>query len=199
MANSRIGQYLLEYTLTGFGAPVNSHFLRANVMAAGSPASGDLPTAVNINNRGGGTQNLQVTADQVWSYFRLNYPSSITAVSFTLWKWITNTSKQFISAGTLATPAGTGSGTVLKWQTTLTFRGANGGIGKIVMIECAGGGDQRAPLIPNAAGQPTQRIAAFALSSASPFQALDNSFFVAALRDSRGENEAIRNRRVGVS
>lgn len=168
-------------------------------MAAGSPASGALPTAVEINNRGGATANLQVTADLVWSYFRLNYPASITAASFTLWKWVTNTSKQFISAGTLTNPAGTGSGTVLKWQTTLTFRGASGGIGKLVMIECAGGGDQRAPLIPNSAGTPTQRIAAFALSTGSPFQALDNSFFVAALRDSRGENEAIRNRRVGTS
>jgi hypothetical protein len=85
------------------------------------------------------------------------------------------------------------------WQTTLTFRSGSGGIAKLVFIEANLSGNQRAALVPNAAGTSPQRIAAYALSSDSPFQALDNAFLVAALRDSRGENEAIRNRRVGVS
>lgn len=199
MANSRAGQYLLEYDLAGFGSPVNSHKLRVNVMAQGSPAGGTIPTAIDINKKGGATANLQVVADQVWSYFRLAYAVAITATGYTLWRWVTNTNKDFISAGNLTTPAATGAGTVLSWQATLTFRGGNGGIGKIVMIESNLSGNQRAALVPNAAGNPAQRIAAFALSADSPFQTLDNAFFVAALRDSRGENEAIRNRRVGVS
>lgn len=199
MSNSRMGQYLLEFDLAGFGAPVNSHKLRVNVKAQGTPPSGTIPTAIDINKRGGATANLQVVADQVWSYFRLAYATAITATGYTLWYWQTNTSKDFISAGNLTTPAAVGAGTVVNWQTTLTFRSGNGGIGKIVMIEGNLSGNQRAALVPSAAGNPAQRIAAFALSADSPFQALDNGFFVAALRDSRGENEAIRNRRVGVS
>jgi hypothetical protein len=199
MANSRIGQYLLEFDLVGFGAPVNSHKLRANIMVQGSPVGGTVPTAIDVNKKGGATSNLQVMSDQVWSYFRLLYPSSISAASFTLWKWVTNTSKDFISAGTLTTPAGSTGSITTSWQTTLTFRSGSGGIAKLVFIECNQAGNQRNPLIANAAGTPVQRVAAYALSADSPFQALDNAFVVASLRDSRGENEAIRNRRLGVS
>lgn len=198
MANSRVGQYQLEYELVGFGSPVNSHKLRANVMAVGSPVAGTLPTAIDINKKGGTTANLQVVADQVWSFFRLMYATSITAVNFTLWRWQTNTARDFISTGTLATPAGSTGTVVSSWQTTLTFRSGTGGIAKLVFIESNLSGNQRAALVPNAAGGQHQKIAAFALSADSPFQALDNGFIVAALRDSRGENEAIRNRRIGV-
>jgi hypothetical protein len=199
MANSRIGQYLLEYDLSGFGAPVNSHKLRANIMVQGSPAGGTPPASIDVNLRGGATANLQVVADSVWSYFRLLYPTTVNAASFTLWKWVTNTAKDFIAAGAPALPAGTTGTTTASWQQTLTFRSGGGGIAKLVFIEANQGGNQRSPLIPNAAGTAPQRIAAFALSASSPFQALDNAFLVAALRDSRGENEAIRNRRLGVS
>ena len=199
MANSRIGQYLLEYTLEGFGAPVNSHKLRANIMVSGSPAGGTPPASVTVLRKGGASANLQVVADEVWSYFRLMYPTIVSASAFTLWKWATNTAKDFISAGVLTTPAGTAGVLQPAWQTTLTFRAGSGGIAKLVFIEATTGGNQRAALIPNGAGTPPQRIAAFALSANSPFQALDNSFVVAALRDSRQENEAVRDRRYGTS
>lgn len=198
MANSRAGQYLLEYELSGFGTPVNTHKLRCNVQVAGTPAPGTVPAAIDVNKKGGATGNLQAVADQVWSYFRLAYPATVTAVSYTLWFWSTNTAKDFISAGVLTTPAGTGASIVQSWQMTLTFRSGSGGIAKLVFIESALGGNQRGSLNPNAAGTVPQRIAAFALSADSPFQSLDNAFMVAALRDSRGENEAIRNRRLGV-
>lgn len=198
MPNSRVGQYQLEYDLTGFTSPVNSHKLRSNVMAAGSPAAGTAPSLIEINQRGGGTDDLQVIADTMWGFYRLVYPNTISVSSFTLWRWVTNTAKEFVSAGVVGTPAGATGAVVQSWQTTLTFRSGTGGIGKLVFIECNLGGNQRSALVPNAAGTAPQRIAAYAISAGSPLQALDNGFFVAALRDSRGENEAIRNRRVGV-
>lgn len=198
MANSRVGQYQVEYQLEGFGTPVNTHALRFTCQVVGSPAAGTIPTAIDVNRKGGVTANLQVVADQVWGFFRLYYPNTISAVSFTLWKWVTNTQRDFVSAGTLTTPLGTGAGIVQNWQSTLTFRSGAGGILKLVFIEANASGNQRAALVPNAAGTVPQRIAAFALSADSPFQALDNGFVVSALRDSRGENEAVRNRRLGV-
>ena len=198
MPNSKIGQYQVEYQLEGFGTPVNTHALRFTCQVAGNPAAGTPPAAIDVNRKGGVSATLQVVADQTWGFFRLAYPTSISAVSFTLWKWVTNTQREFISAGTLATPAGTGAAIVQSWQNTLTFRSGAGGILKIVMIESNAGGNQRAALVPNAAGNVPQRIAAYALSADSPFQALDNGFVVSALRDSRGENEAVRNRRLGV-
>lgn len=199
MANSKVGQYQLEYDLFGFGAPVNSHKLRANVLTSGTPAIGTPPASVDILLKGGTTKTLQDVADQVWSFFRLMYPSSVNAASFTLWRWVTNNARDFVSAGNLATPLGSGAAAVTNWQATLTFRSGSGGIGKLVFIEPNQGGNLRAALTPNAAGTTPQRIAAFALSADSPFQALDNGFFVSSLRDNRGENEAIRNRRLGVS
>lgn len=200
MANSKIGQYQLEIDLSGFGAPVNSHKLRCNIMVAGSPAGGTPATAIDVFLRGGTTAKLDVVANQVWSYFRLMYDADITAVGYTLWKWVTNTARDFITAGTFTTPLGVASGSpVTNWQVTLTFRSANGGVAKLVFIEPNFGGNQRSALVAVPLGTAVQRIAAFAGSSDSPFMALDNSFLAAPLRDSRGENESIRNRRVGLS
>jgi len=199
MGNSRVGQYLLEYEIGGFPSPITTHKLRCNIMVVGTPPAGTVPTAIDVNKRGGTTANLQVVADQVWSYFRLLYGITQSASSFTLWNWVTNTAKDFVAAGTLTTPLGATGAFQSMQQTTLTFRSGGGGIAKLVFIEPNQTGESRSPLIPNAAGSAVQRIAAFALSADSPFQALDNGFFVAALRDARGQNEAIRNRRLGVS
>lgn len=190
MANSKIGQYSLEFNLAGFTSPVRSHFLRMWIAVSGTPAIGSLPTAVNVQKLGGTTANLQVVADQAWSFFRQAWPSSINCSGFTLWKYVTENSKQFISAGTLTTPAGTGAQIVVAWEAILTFRHANGGVGKLVLLESSLGGDTQVALVPNAAGNVAQKIAAYIMSADSPMLALDNAFPVAPLRDSRGQNEA---------
>jgi hypothetical protein len=141
--------------------------------------------------KGGTTGTLQVVADQAWSFFRLMYTTGISATSFSLWRWATNTARDFITAGVVGTPLGTGGSINVASQKTLTFRHALGGIGKIVFLEANLGGSARIALVPNAAGTSPQRIAAYLLSADSPMIALDNSFAVASLRDSSGENEAI--------
>jgi len=199
MANSKIGGYLLEYLLIGFGDPANEHKLRCNVMAASLPAVGAAPSTIDILQRGTTSDTLDNVANQVWSYLSLKYSSGITAASYSLWYWTTNNARDWISGGVLDNPAGTGGGSlVTNWQTTLTFRTGGNGIGKLVFIESTGGGNQRNALVPEPEGTPEQRIAAFAISSDSPFMGLDNGFFVSPLRDNRGENESVRNKRLGV-
>lgn len=191
MPNSKIGQYLLEYSLSGFTTPTRSHVVRLWVMPTGSPAIGTPATSVTIQKLSGATANLQVVADQAWSYLRLQWPAAIQATGFSLWKYVTENSKDYISGGSLATPAGTGGGVTIAGQCTLTFRHALGGIGKIVLIESANGGDTQVASLANAAGTATQRLTAYLMSADSPMVALDNSFPVTPLRDSRGQNEAI--------
>jgi len=191
MANSKIGQYLLEYSLSGFVTPTRSHVVRLWVMPTGSPAIGTPATSVTIQKLGGATANLQVVADQAWSYLRLQWPASIQATGFSLWKYVTENSKDYISGGSLAAPAGTGGGVTLAGQCTLTFRHALGGIGKIVLIESANAGDTQLASLANAAGTAAQKLTAYLMSSDSPMVALDNSFPITPLRDSRGQNEAI--------
>lgn len=191
MANSRIGQYIIEYLLEGFSSPTRSHRLRLWVDPQGTPAIGAAPATIDIMKKSGATANLQTVADQVWSYFRLAYSNTISASSYSLWRYQTENSKDFISGGVVASPAGS-TGTInVAQQMTLTFRHALGGIGKVVMLETNLTGNDRNALVPNPAGTAPQRIAAFLLSADSPMVALDNSFPVAALRDSRGQNEAI--------
>lgn len=192
MANSKIGQYQIEYRLEGFTAPVRSHVVRLWVAPVGTPVVGAPPTSIDIGKRGGASANLQIVADQAWSYIRLNYPAAISATAFSLWHFVTANARNFISGGTLATPAGSGAGSVqVAAETMLTFRHGNGGIGKIVLLESNVSGDSRSALVANAAGTGLQRLAAYIMSADGIMTALDNSFPVSPLRDSRGQNEAI--------
>ena len=191
MANSKIGQYVLEFNLTGFTSPTRSHVVRLWVQPTGTPAVGTPPASVTIQKLGGSTANLQVVAEQAWSYLRLNWGTAIFCTSFSLWKFVTENSRDFISGGSIAANAGTGSSPQIAGQVTLTFRHALGGIGKIVMLESGNAGDTQVALAANATGSAPQRLAAYIMSADGPMVALDNSFPVTPLRDSRGQNEAI--------
>lgn len=191
MANSKIGQYALEFTLSGFTTPTRSHVVRMWISPVGSPAIGTPATGITIQKLGGTTANLQVVADQAWSYLRLSWSSAISASGFSLWKYVTENSRNYISGGTLATPAGTGATITAAHQVTLTFRHAQGGIGKLVLLETGNAGDIQQALTANAAGTVNQRIAAYVMSADSPMIALDNSFPITPLRQSFGQNEAL--------
>jgi hypothetical protein len=191
MANSKVGQYQIEYRLEGYGAPARSHALRVWVQPASPPTVGELPENIDIALKGGATKTLKQVIDQFWSFVRLSFPTGVIVTDATLWRFATENSRDFISAAPVASPTGSTGSVAVASQATLTFRHAGGGIGKIVLLESNSGGSARVPLTPNAAGTAPQRLAAYLLSADSPMIALDNTFPVAALRDSRGENEAL--------
>lgn len=192
MANSKIGQFQIEYKLDGFTNPIRSHTLRVWVAASGTPTVGQSPADIQIQKRGGGTGSLQAVADQMWGFLRLFWLNSISCSAFSLWRYATETRRDFYSGGTVTTPAASGTGSIQPaHQLTLTFRHALGGIGKLVLLETTQGGNTRIALVPNAAGSAPQRLAAYIMSADSPMIALDNSFPISPLRDSRGENETI--------
>jgi hypothetical protein len=191
MANSKIGQYRLEFAVEGFASPTRSHVMGIWVAPTTNPPTGSPPTDIDIQLKGGGTKNLQEVADQFLSFVRQQYSTAITLGSFTLWRQATEFSRDFVSAGVATTTvAGLGAITVAHQQ-TMTFRHANGGIGKLVLLESNATGSTRSALSVNASGSPRERLAAYLLSADSPMIALDNSFAVAPLRLSLGENEAI--------
>lgn len=192
MAENLPGPYELEYTLTGFVNPNRDHLFRVNCIAIGDPAPGSLPTAITMQKQGGGTASLSVVANQLWEFIRLLYGVSISCSGFQLWKYVAGTlAKDFVSAGTPTNVACTGAGGTALGQLTQTYRSANGGIMKVVLLETNQTGDTRTTLIPNGAGTPSQRLAAYITSADNIALARDDAFIVAALRDSRGQNEAI--------
>lgn len=187
------GPYEIEFTVEGYTAPVRSHKIRLSVVATGSPAAGTLPALVNIQKAGGATATLQVVADQAWSFLRQFFNTGLNCSGFTLWKYVTGTlGKDFISAGAVTNPAGTNAGaTTVSHQVTLSFRSANGGVVKTILLETSLTSNQQIALVPNGAGNPAQKWAAYIISVDSPLLARDDAYPVAALRDSRGENERI--------
>jgi hypothetical protein len=194
MAENLPGPYEIEYTLGGWTNPSREHVLRVSVAAVGSPSPGDLVTAIDIQKMGGATAKLNIVANQFWEFLRQCYTTGITCNGYQLWRYVPGTlAKDFISAGTVTNPAGSGgAGTgVIAHQLTLTFRSANGGVVKIVMLEGNNTGDTRGTLIPNAAGTNYQKVAAYVMSADNVVLARDDSYPVAALRYAVGQNERI--------
>lgn len=194
MVESLPGPYEIEFNLVGWASPTREHVFRISVLALGSPPAGTLATAIDIQKMSGATAKLNVVANQFWEFLRQLHGAGISCNGYQLWKYVPGTlAKDFISAATVTNPLGTGSPAtgVNAHQNTLTFRSANGGVLKLVILEGTGSGDTRSTLIPNAAGTPQQKLAAYILSGDNVALARDDSYPVAALRDSRGQNERI--------
>jgi hypothetical protein len=187
------GPYEIEFLLSGWTSPAREHNVRLSVAVSGTPSPGDLPTTIDIQKTGGATAKLDVVANQIWSFYRQNYHTTISAIGYTLWKYVPGTlAKDYVSAGTVTTPLGTsGVSPTIAGQCTLTFRTANGGVLKCVFIESSSFGDVRQTLLPNVAGNASQKIGAYILSADNVALGRDDSYPVAAMRDSRGQNEKI--------
>jgi len=187
------GPYEIEFEVIGYVAPVRTHKIRMNVVAVGSPAPGTLPTAITIQKRGGGTATLAVVANQAWEFLRVFYQNTINCPSYQFWKYQTGTrTKDFIATGALTNPAGTSaSATTLAHEIVMSFRSANGGIMKTVLLETINTGNAQTALVPNAAGNIAQRWAAYVLSADGISFAADDAFPIAALRVSDSENEKV--------
>lgn len=189
---SRKDQYSLEWDLLGWTAPLRGHVLRIYVDPTTEPAIGANPLDIDIALKGGGTATLATLATEVWSYFRLAYDADISVASCSLYKWVTNNSRQYISGAVVTNPTGVAAGAPsVASQQTLTFRTAAGSIAKLVMLETNTGGDTITALVPNAGGSPFQRIAYYLLSASSPMNGIDNAFAVQALKIASGQNEAV--------
>lgn len=189
---SRVGQYSMEWDLLGWTSPLRGHVLRIYVDPTTEPSIGANPLEIDLGLKGGGTATLATLATEVWSYFRLAYDADISVASCSLYKWVTNNSRQYISGAAVTNPTGVAAGSpVVAGQQTMTFRTGRASIAKIVMLETNTAGDAITALVPNAAGTPFQRIAFYLLSASSPMVGIDNGFAVQALKIAAGQNEAV--------
>jgi hypothetical protein len=74
---------------------------------------------------------------------------------------------------------------------TYTFRSANGGVAKLVLLDVSFSGDTKSVVVPNSVGTTPQKLLAYFLSADSVMLAADDSYLVAGLYESRGQNEKI--------
>jgi len=191
MANSRAGQYQLEFMIEGFTSPNRSHAFRFYVAPQSPPTAGTPMSAIALQARGGGTVNADVAANAFWEFMRPMFNNSISCANATLWYFPTHTSRTFISSVPMTNPLASGGAPQPMQQVTLTFRTALGGIIKLVMLETNQSGNASVPLVSNPAGNVFQRVSAHVMSNQGVVIGIDNSFPIAPLRDARGQNEAI--------
>lgn len=191
MANSRAGNYQLEYVLSGFVNPTRSHVHSVYVAPTTAPTGGTPPGDIDLQLLGGGTATLQAFANQYGEFIRAMYPASIGLSSFTLWRYATENQRDFVTAGTLSlTLVGSGSVSVANQQ-TITYRTAGGSIMKQVLLEANVGGNDKVVAQADDLGDRVEKLIGFTLSADSAIIGIDNTFPVTGLFDSRGENERI--------
>lgn len=191
MANSKIGNYQLEYTITGFEDPIRSHTHSIYVAPTTQPLPGTPPADIDLQLLGGGTESLDNVANAYGSFARALWDDALDMSSYTLWRYATENRRDFVTGGSL-TLTTNGSGVVQQaHQLTFTYRTAGGSILKQVFLENNVGGRFKEAAIGNDAGNPLQRMIAYVLSAGSPVIGIDNTFPVAPLFQAAGENERV--------
>jgi hypothetical protein len=186
------GPYEIEFEVIGYTAPVRTHKIRLSVVNVGTPTPGDPATSIILQKKGGATTTLQAAADLAWGFLRPFFSTTLNCPSFSFWRYVPGTrGKDFITSGTITNPAGTGGTTVAAHEIVMSFRSANGGILKTVLLETINTGSAQTALIPNSAGNIAQKWAAYVLSADSVVFCADDAYPIAALRVSDGENERI--------
>lgn len=191
MANSRAGQYQIEYNIGGFTSPNRSHAYRFYVAPQSPPAAGTPMSSIALQARGGGTVNADVAANAHWEFLRPMFNNSKSAPNATLWYFATDTIRTFISSVALTNPLGSGTAEQAMQQMTLTFRCALGGIVKLVILEPNISGNTIGALVANAAGTTPQRLAAHVMSASGVVIGIDNSFPITPLNQALGQNESL--------
>lgn len=187
--STRAGQYQLEFNIEGFTSPNRAHSTRFYVAPQSPPTAGTPMSSIALQARGGGTVNADVAANAFWEFIRPMYNNSISCNAATLWYFVSDTVRTFISTVVLTNPICSGSAGIAMQQATLTFRTALGKYVKIILLETNLSGNATVPLVLNAAGNLAQRLAHHIMSVNGVVIGIDNSFPIAPLRDARGQNE----------
>lgn len=192
MANSRIGNYQVEFALGGWTNPIRTHVHNFFVAPTATPATGELPANIRVQLLGGGDASLPDAVGSYMNFLRNLYPSSVTMGSWTLWRFATQYQRDFITSGIhTTTTAGTGS-LLPGQQFTQTFRTAGGSILKLVNLEGSyNAGNLKLQVAGDAGGDALERYVAFVVSAGSPIIGIDNTFPIQPLFSSFGENESL--------
>lgn len=192
MASNPSGPYILEIPLITADF---QHELTVNCDVIGTPSPGASPLDVTLRTRSGTGGVLSGAANAFWDAVRPMFGTNTLAATYTLWKvGVTNTEREFVSAGTLTNANGLSGTAEPAQQATFTFRSGNGGIAKVVLIEPNAIGNTRIPLA-SALNAAVAAVRTWVLSDDSFLMARDRSFPVAPMNYSLGQNEKIFKRR----
>lgn len=198
MAINLPGPYEADYAyiVAGF-----THHLRVNCMVMDNPAPGTPFIDLEVQTISGTPMLLSGAVQTLWDFIRPFMHSAVLAPTVTIWKYVTGSfEKDFITASSGVTGAGT-NGVAYNpgHYRQFSFRSANGGIMKVSLMEDSDTDKTIVNLIANPAGNASQQLAAYILSTDGWLLARDDSFPIAPYHENQGENEALFRRRFRAS
>lgn len=191
MARNWPGPYAVEITYT---ISSREHSLLLNCIAIGTPAPGTPVASISLATKSAGSILLQTAVDQLWAIVRLAMNAQTSAITYTLWKYTPNSNdKNFIAAGLVALPTGaSGVGLTAASYVIVSMRSGAGGVLKVEMLDTIYTLNSQSAIVPNAAATTMpEKLAAYMLSASGWIIARDDSYPVAALRQSYGQNETV--------
>ena len=193
MAINLPGPYEVVYKYVTDGL---THEAKVNCVALGDPGLGTPEASINFQTIGGTGAPMSDCISDFWAFYRMLLPVATVSAGAELWRYTPGTfQKQFVTAHIGSLLQGNAPAYVAARQDVFSFRTANGGIMKINILETSNTSDLVTPLVANAIGSDSQKMAAYIISSAGWLLARDDAFPIAPLNWSNGQNEAVWRKR----
>lgn len=178
--------FVIPYIVAGL-----SHELSWQCSALGTPEGGTAPIDITLRTRNGTGRTLADAAASFWSLAYLFIPADASVGQYYLYRTEAGTDKRhFISSGDLSEEPDGGLHGPAR-QMTMTFRTANSGIMRLVILEVNNASDTLVPLTANEASpDPATALASFMVVPESPVLGTDASWIVAPMSLAFTQNEA---------
>ena len=177
--------FVIPYIVAGL-----SHELSFQCSAIGTPEGGTAPIDVTLRTRNGTGRTLADAAASFWTKAHLFIPADASVGQYYLYRTEAGTDKRFfISAGPLSEEPDGGLHGPAR-QMTMTFRSANSGIMRLVVLEVNNATDTLVPLAAHIASpDPATALAGWIVDPDSPVLATDASWIVAPMSIAFTQNE----------
>jgi hypothetical protein len=187
------GPYAVEFK---YSVLTREHSHEVNCVAVGNPPPGTAIGSISLATRSNGTVLLQTAVQNYWNWYRGGHATSCSLLSWTLWKYTVGTlEKTFVNAGSVTNPTGATGTPIPAQQVVLSFRTAGGGIMNIEYMEGYDNRTSSTPFVANATGTYFEKVGAYVLSSEGWLFGRDDTWPIATLKISGGQNEAL-NRKI---
>jgi hypothetical protein len=178
--------FVIPYIIAGL-----SHEISWQCSALGTPEGGTAPIDITLRTRNGTGRTLADAAASFWSLAYLFIPADASVGQYYLYRTEAGTDKRFfISSGDLSEEPDGGIHSPAR-QMTMTFRTANSGVMRLVILEVNNTSDTLVPLTANEASpDPATALASFMVVPESPVLGTDASWIVAPMSLAFTQNEA---------
>lgn len=191
MALNYPGPYQLRYEYSWNGL---THKGAINMDCLNSPIVGDLFTDITIQLKDGTNKQLSLVSVEYGTVFAslLNNTQAISGFEF--WEYTPNTfDAKFISADPLTISGTGGTSPTDAWQTTYSFRSAEGGTAFITTLETSFTYKTQKNYV--SLGVAEQALVDYVIATDSPVLARDTSYLYSFIRAGGGTNEKVYRKR----